>query len=327
MRPRIYTGLRKGELFGLRKIDVDLAARTLTARRSYDRDTTKGGHADTIPIAAELLPYLEAAIAAPPSDLVFPGANGEMPSENAQVEITLRRAGICLGHEHKCRAEGCAHVERHPDADIRRCPTHDHRMWPVGIVRPIRFHDLRHTTGSLLAMRGVDTPALQRILRHRDPRITMSTYVHLTPGYLRDEIDRLTFEEKKPDPAPDTTRLLPAPSTPVSDSIDALVDLQEGPLFGVERDIGLEPTTFSLETRGEVVAGGRGCKWAERVVGGRAMESRDRRGWVGNGDGLLPACYASRPKSYDDRARGATKWPHDQQHGTGEGDSVLLRER
>jgi excisionase family DNA binding protein len=63
-------------------------------------------------------------------------------------------------------------------------------------------------------MRGVDTPALQRILRHRDPRITMSTYVHLTPGYLRGDIDRLTFEEKKPDPAPDTTPLLPAPSNP-----------------------------------------------------------------------------------------------------------------
>ena len=26
--------------------------------RSYDRDTTKGGHAEAIPIAAELLPYL-----------------------------------------------------------------------------------------------------------------------------------------------------------------------------------------------------------------------------------------------------------------------------
>jgi hypothetical protein len=228
---------------------VDLAARTIIVRRSYDGDTTKGGHADTIPIAAELIPYLEAAIAASPSDLVFPGADGNLRSENAQVEITLRRAlrraAICLGYEHKCRAKGCGHVERPAHDQMRLCPTHNHRMWPVGIVRPIRFHDLRYTTGSLLAMRGVDTPALQRILRHRDPRITMATYVHLTPGYLRSEIDRLTFEEKA-DPAPDATRLLPAPSTPGSDATEGALDPQEPALLGAERDIGFEPTTFSL---------------------------------------------------------------------------------
>ena len=39
----LYTGLRKGELFGLRKSDVDLDHRTITVRRSYDRETTKGG--------------------------------------------------------------------------------------------------------------------------------------------------------------------------------------------------------------------------------------------------------------------------------------------
>src|SRR5438445_372745 len=31
----LYAGLRKGELFGLRKADVDLARRLLTVRRSY----------------------------------------------------------------------------------------------------------------------------------------------------------------------------------------------------------------------------------------------------------------------------------------------------
>ena len=39
----VYAGLRKGELFGLRKVDVDLARRFLMVRRSYDPATTKGG--------------------------------------------------------------------------------------------------------------------------------------------------------------------------------------------------------------------------------------------------------------------------------------------
>ena len=60
-------------------------------------------------------------------------------------------------------------------------------------MRPIRFHDLRHTTGSLLFQTGANPAAVQRILRHSDPRITTETYGHLTPGYLREEVDRLRF--------------------------------------------------------------------------------------------------------------------------------------
>ena len=50
----IYAGLRKGELCGLRKCDVDIDAGLITIRCSYDRETTKGGHADVIRIAPAL---------------------------------------------------------------------------------------------------------------------------------------------------------------------------------------------------------------------------------------------------------------------------------
>ncbi len=66
-------------------------------------------------------------------------------------------------------------------------------MWVTSLVRPIRFHDLRHTTGSLLTMRGANIQSVQRILRHSDPRITAATYCHLEPDYLRKEIDLLAF--------------------------------------------------------------------------------------------------------------------------------------
>ena len=57
-----YTGLRKGELLGLRKSDVDVDEGTITVRRSYDHDTTKGGHADVLPVAPQLAGFLEEAI-------------------------------------------------------------------------------------------------------------------------------------------------------------------------------------------------------------------------------------------------------------------------
>jgi hypothetical protein len=42
-------------------------------------------------------------------------------------------------------------------------------------------------------MAGVNPGAVQRILRHSDPRVTTETYGHLQPDYLRSEIDRLRF--------------------------------------------------------------------------------------------------------------------------------------
>lgn len=51
----IWTGMRKGELLGLRKRDLDFNERTITVARSYGADTTKGGHADVLPMPHELV--------------------------------------------------------------------------------------------------------------------------------------------------------------------------------------------------------------------------------------------------------------------------------
>jgi hypothetical protein len=52
---------------------------------------------------------------------------------------------------------------------------------------------LRHSTASLLLMAGADISAVQKILRHTDPRLTTETYGHLEPNYLRQQIDRLSL--------------------------------------------------------------------------------------------------------------------------------------
>ncbi len=190
----IFTGMRKGELAGLRKTDVDLDAGLIAVQRSYDQQTTKGKRATAIPIAKALRPYLEAAMNASPSDLVFSDADGNMllPLEKL-LRRALARAGITLGYTHVCRKKGCGHAEEAPDAELRHCPKHKWKLWPKAKVRRIRFHDLRHTTASLLMMAGANPAAVQRILRHSDPRITTEVYGHLAPGYLKDEADRLSF--------------------------------------------------------------------------------------------------------------------------------------
>ena len=121
-----------------------------------------------------------------------------MLSRHTPLEDVLRRAlahaGIVEGWEHVCRKRGCGYSEIASDDRLRHCPRHGMKLWPKAKVRRIRFHDLRHTTASLLMMAGVNPGAVQRILRHSDPRITTETYGHRQPDYLRSEIDRLQID-------------------------------------------------------------------------------------------------------------------------------------
>jgi len=191
----IYAGLRRGELFALRKSDVDLKARRMTVGRSHARATTKGGHADEIQIPAELVPYLEHAMAASRSDLVFPDAEGGQRSRHTKLEVilrrALRRAGIVERWTHVCRVKGCMHRENAGDSDVRRCPVHDHKLWPKGIVRAVRFHDLRHLCATLSLRRRIPLAVVQRQMRHTDPKITAMTYGHLDNEFMQIEVDRL----------------------------------------------------------------------------------------------------------------------------------------
>jgi integrase len=196
----IWTGMRKGELLGLRKSDVDVEAGTITIRRSYDADTTKGGHADVIPIADPLKPFLQQALLASRSVYVFPADDGSMRPRDTALQDVLRRAlaraGLVNGYEHSCRrckARKAPHVEHHADAARRYCPVCGMKLWPKPVHRRLRFHDLRGTTATLLARGGAPLVVAQRILRHSDPRLTANVYSRVDLGDLRDGLKRIAI--------------------------------------------------------------------------------------------------------------------------------------
>jgi integrase len=56
------------------------------------------------------------------------------------------------------------------------------------IVPAVGFHVLRHTHGSLLAMRAVPMAVIARQLGHADTRMTEKHYAHLAPNYVADTI-------------------------------------------------------------------------------------------------------------------------------------------
>jgi len=143
-------------------------------------------------------------------------------------------------------------------------------LWPRAIVRQMRFHDLRHTTATLLLRAGVAAHLVQRILRHRDLRTTLNIYSHLDVDDLRGALAKLAAltQAAKPEPVvievevitaatgtdetatvlPFSTRLLTAVGAANSEA-GLNAETAMNPAFNLERNTGFEPATFALARR------------------------------------------------------------------------------
>lgn len=168
----IYAGLRKGELFGLRWIDVHLDTARLDVARSY-RLAPKSGKARHLPLHPELVRILRAWKDVCPKtddDLVFPvigdGPRGRWHMGDEQD---------ALGLEHALVAAGC------------HLPV-DGKCW----------HLLRHTFASHAVMSGTSLYEVQRLLGHATPTMTQR-YAHLAPSHLASSVARLSFAQPSPE--------------------------------------------------------------------------------------------------------------------------------
>ncbi|MFN2547893.1 MAG: tyrosine-type recombinase/integrase [Myxococcales bacterium] len=173
-----------------------------------------------------------------PGALLFPAPDGSQHSPESDPQKILphavARACLVEGYEYVCR--WCGHKERQADNEQRYCPKclkrtnrtgkalaqpRGRALWPKAIPRPIRFHDLRHTTATLLLRAGVDAHRVQRLLRHRDVRTTTTIYGHLDVEDLREAVAKLPelgpnwVQTAQPDAEPLTVE---APNTLISDA-------------------------------------------------------------------------------------------------------------
>jgi integrase len=145
------TGLRLGEVLALRIRDVDFDADTIRVLQSVDPidgvGTTKSGHGRSVPmvpqVATALARLLQRDQFTGPDDLVFPN------------EVGRWLDGSALRRRYKAAQTAAG-------------------------LRPLRFHDLRHTFGTHGRASAESDRELQEWMGHADARTT-ARYTHYRP--------------------------------------------------------------------------------------------------------------------------------------------------
>ena len=147
------TGMRQGELLGLRWRDVDWTARRVRVRRSFVRGEfgppKSKRSSRSVPLADRLAGEL---------DLLH--------------QETLWRGDddLVFAHPHTGKPIDRSKLLKRYKAALR-----------AGGVREVRFHDLRHTFGTRMAAQGVPMRTLQEMMGHRDFKTTL-IYADYTPN-------------------------------------------------------------------------------------------------------------------------------------------------
>lgn len=147
----LNTGLRRGELLGLKWSAVNLGGKQLTVTA----ETAKSGHTRRVPLNSEALSTLTAwqKRAAKPGadDFVFAGVEGErMKRIDTSWESLMKLAGL----------------------------------------KNFRLHDCRHHFASRLVQAGVDLYTVKELLGHSEITMT-ERYSHLAPDNLRAAVEKV----------------------------------------------------------------------------------------------------------------------------------------
>lgn len=168
----IGTGLRQGELLGLRWSDVDLTSGILAVRHTLEIGTRVLAEPKTDRARRTL--RLPSSVLEGLRDHRRRQAEGRIAAGSTWIDSDLvftTRQGRPLSARNVLR-------------------TLHHDLERAGLPRQ-RFHDLRHAYATLLLERGEELGVISRTLGHSQISTTADVYAHLTPAILDRTADRM----------------------------------------------------------------------------------------------------------------------------------------
>jgi integrase len=178
----LLTGLRRGEVLGLKWQDIDLVDGVLQVRRILSRVPTKTPGRTHVYVEAE--PKTKQSRR---SIAIAPFAIAALTAHRAkQLEAKTKAGRAWQEHDYVfCTALG-THLS--PTQVVKEFK----KVLNQAGLPDIRFHDLRHSSASLLLSLGVHPKIVQEILGHTQISMTMDVYSHVLPVMHREAINRLS---------------------------------------------------------------------------------------------------------------------------------------
>lgn len=162
----IYTGMRRGEILGLKWNDIDFEKKIIRVQRSLSH-VPKKGYILTTPKTKKSLRQV------PVPDFIL----NELNTHKELQEKWKKRLGDQFQDQ-----ELVISTETGTLQDPRNIIRVMRRISKAANVTSIRFHDLRHTHASILISEGVDIVKVSTRLGHANPKITLETYAHIMPN-------------------------------------------------------------------------------------------------------------------------------------------------
>jgi integrase len=166
----IHTGLRQGELLGLRWEDVDLESGTLRVRRTLV--TARGGPVLMAPKtkrSRRSVRLTQGAVEA---------LRGHLKRQLQEID---RAGSLWRENGLMFASESGEPLDRRYLTSCRYKALLKRTELPM-----IRFHDLRHTGATLLLSKNVNPKIVSEMLGHASIAITLDTYSHVLPN-MRDQ--------------------------------------------------------------------------------------------------------------------------------------------
>ena len=164
----LTTGMRQGELLGLKWADIDLNAGTLAVRRALQWQRGIGWCSRNRRRRAPA-----ARFTSPESD-----RRAARPQGPAGIRPPRRRRGV---DRTRSGVLQCHWRTAHPTNETKRFSGQPLRAG----LPAIRFHDLRHTAATILLAKGVHVKLVSEMLGHSSIVLTLDTYSPRHPGHAR----------------------------------------------------------------------------------------------------------------------------------------------
>lgn len=167
----LYTGMRKGEILGLKWNDIDFDNAKIRIMRSYSKTGFSKGKTASARRVIDI-------------------------DDNTVEELKKRRKVVSAnklecGKDYNnqdlvfCRAEGSP-------VDVRNVNRRFTKLIERNELKKIRFHDLRHTHATIMLGMGIPVKIVSERLGHEKVELTLNTYAHLLPSMQIEAVKSFT---------------------------------------------------------------------------------------------------------------------------------------